>query len=77
MNQTRISTLSNGLRVVTRDMPGLHSAAIGIWVLPVVIKGLDQNGDWSEGLIFCSVAFAVSGLFCLGFNAEDRMPEEV
>ena len=32
MNQIRISTLSNGLRVVTRDMPGLHSAAIGIWV---------------------------------------------
>ncbi|ARC37458.1 insulinase family protein [Paracoccus yeei] len=32
MNQTRISTLPNGLRVVTRDMPGLHSAAIGIWV---------------------------------------------
>jgi predicted Zn-dependent peptidase len=32
LNQTRISTLPNGLRVVTRDMPGLHSAAIGIWV---------------------------------------------
>ena len=32
MNQIRISTLPNGLRVVTRDMPGLHSAAIGIWV---------------------------------------------
>ncbi|MDT1061830.1 pitrilysin family protein [Paracoccus sp. CPCC 101403] len=32
MNQTRISTLPNGLRVVTRDMPGLHSATIGIWV---------------------------------------------
>jgi predicted Zn-dependent peptidase len=32
LNQIRISTLSNGLRVVTRDMPGLHSAAIGIWV---------------------------------------------
>lgn len=32
MNQTRISTLPNGLRVVTRNMPGLHSAAIGIWV---------------------------------------------
>ena len=32
MSQTRISTLPNGLRVVTRDMPGLHSAAIGIWV---------------------------------------------
>ena len=32
MNQTRISTLPNGLRVVTRDMPGLQSAAIGIWV---------------------------------------------
>jgi MFS family permease len=55
------------------NMWGNMGAAIGIWVLPVVIKGLDQNGDWSEGLIFCSVAFAVSGLFCLGFNAEDRM----
>ncbi|MFC3568256.1 M16 family metallopeptidase [Paracoccus simplex] len=32
MNQIRISTLPNGLRVVSRDMPGLHSAAIGIWV---------------------------------------------
>ncbi|MFT4014383.1 MAG: pitrilysin family protein [Paracoccus sp. (in: a-proteobacteria)] len=32
MSQTRISTLPNGLRVVTRDMPGLHSAAIGVWV---------------------------------------------
>ena len=32
MNHIRISTLGNGLRVVSRDMPGLHSAAIGIWV---------------------------------------------
>lgn len=32
MSQPRISTLPNGLRVVTRAMPGLHSAAIGIWV---------------------------------------------
>lgn len=32
MNDIRISTLSNGLRVVTHHMPGLHSAAIGIWV---------------------------------------------
>ena len=32
MSQPRISTLPNGLRVVTRDMPGLHSASIGIWV---------------------------------------------
>lgn len=29
---TRVSTLSNGLRVVTRHMPGLHSAALGIWI---------------------------------------------
>ena len=28
----RITTLPNGLRVVTRAMPGLHSATIGIWV---------------------------------------------
>jgi predicted Zn-dependent peptidase len=27
-----ISTLPNGLRVVTRNMPGLHSTALGIWV---------------------------------------------
>lgn len=32
MSQTRISTLPNGLRVITRDMPGLHSASIGVWV---------------------------------------------
>ena len=25
-------TLPNGLRVVTRAMPGLHSASIGVWV---------------------------------------------
>lgn len=55
------------------NMWGNMGAAIGIWVLPVVIKGLDQNGDWSEGLVFCAVAFVASGLFCLGFNAEDRM----
>ena len=33
----------------------------------------DQNADWNEGLIFCAVAFVISGLFCLGFNAEDRL----
>ncbi|WP_347266090.1 pitrilysin family protein [Paracoccus sp. (in: a-proteobacteria)] len=32
MSETRISTLPNGLRVVTRDMAGLHSAAVGVWV---------------------------------------------
>jgi predicted Zn-dependent peptidase len=45
LNQTRISTLSNGLRVVTRDMPGLHSAAIGIWVnAGCRDERADQNG---------------------------------
>ena len=28
----QIHTLSNGLRVVTETMPGLQSAALGIWV---------------------------------------------
>ncbi|MDZ4096253.1 MAG: pitrilysin family protein, partial [Paracoccaceae bacterium] len=28
----RLDTLSNGLRIVTEDMPGLKSASIGIWV---------------------------------------------
>jgi len=32
VSQIRISTLPNGLRVVSRNMPGLHSASIGIWV---------------------------------------------
>lgn len=57
------------------NMWGNMGAAVGIWVLPVVIKALDRNGDWREGLIFCAVAFVVSGLFCLGFNAEKRMEE--
>ncbi|WP_374637205.1 M16 family metallopeptidase [Paracoccus sp. (in: a-proteobacteria)] len=42
MNETRISTLSNGLRIITRDMPGLHSAAIGIWVSA---GGRDERAD--------------------------------
>ncbi len=28
----RLTTLANGLRVVTDAMPGLHSAAVGLWV---------------------------------------------
>ncbi|MFV0384464.1 M16 family metallopeptidase [Paracoccus sp. (in: a-proteobacteria)] len=28
----RLNTLPNGLRVATRQMPGLHSAALGIWI---------------------------------------------
>ncbi|MDM7458135.1 MAG: pitrilysin family protein [Paracoccus sp. (in: a-proteobacteria)] len=32
MNEPIVTTLPNGLRVVTRTMPGLHSAALGIWV---------------------------------------------
>lgn len=32
MSDVRITTTSNGLRVVTRNMPGLHSATAGVWV---------------------------------------------
>ena len=32
MSDTQITTLPNGLRIVTRLMPGLHSATIGLWV---------------------------------------------
>ncbi len=28
----RISTLDNGLRVITDNLPGIHSAALGLWV---------------------------------------------
>lgn len=28
----RLTTLPNGLRVATRNMPGLHSAALGVWI---------------------------------------------
>ena len=28
----QLHTLSNGLRIVTENMPGLHSASVGIWV---------------------------------------------
>lgn len=58
------------------NMWGNMGAAIGIWVLPALIKAWDTNGDWSEGLIFCAGAFILSGLFCLGFNPEKRMPQE-
>jgi hypothetical protein len=57
-------------------MWGNLGAAIGIWVLPVLIKNWDANGDWREGLIFCACAFVLSGLFCLGFNPGKRMPQE-
>ena len=56
-------------------MWGNLGAAVGTWVLPMVIKAWDSNGDWREGLIFCAIAFALSGLFCLGFNAENRVEE--
>ncbi len=32
MNEIRISTLPNGLRIVTHRMAGLHSASVGVWV---------------------------------------------
>ncbi len=57
------------------NMWGNLGAAIGTWVLPMVIVKWDTNGDWEEGLIFCAIAFALSGLFCLGFNAEQRVEE--
>jgi len=57
------------------NMWGNMGAAIGIWVLPFVIRTLDRNGDWHEGLLFCAAAFVISGLFCLGFNSEDRVED--
>ena len=30
---TRLTTLPNGLRIVTEDMPGLQSASAGVWVM--------------------------------------------
>jgi MFS family permease len=57
------------------NMWGNLGAAIAIWVLPVMIKKWDVNGDWTEGLIFCAVALVLSGLFSHGFNAEDRLPD--
>ena len=30
---TRLTTLSNGFRIVTEQMPGLQSASAGIWVM--------------------------------------------
>ena len=29
---TRITTLDNGFRIVTEAMPGLASAAVGVWI---------------------------------------------
>lgn len=57
------------------NMWGNMGAAVGIWVLPVVIEQLDHNGDWHEGLIFCALAFLISGLFCFGFDVTQRTEE--
>ena len=32
MNEVRVTTLANGLRVASADMPGLESVAVGVWV---------------------------------------------
>ena len=32
MTEARVTTLASGLRVVSADMPGLESAAVGAWV---------------------------------------------
>jgi sugar phosphate permease len=58
------------------NMWGNLGAAIGTYLLPVLIMKLDDNGDWSEGLVFCAVAFVLSGVCFLGFNPEKRMPQE-
>ena len=42
LNHVEITTLSNGLRVATRRMPGLHSASVGIWV---GAGGRDERAD--------------------------------
>ncbi|WBU57007.1 M16 family metallopeptidase [Paracoccus sediminicola] len=45
MSTTNITTLSNGLRIVTRHMPGLHSATLGIWVgAGARDERVEQNG---------------------------------
>lgn len=42
MSNTNITTLSNGLRIVTRMMPGLHSATLGIWI---TAGGRDERAE--------------------------------
>ena len=32
MTEVRVTTLDNGLRVASADMPGLETAAVGVWV---------------------------------------------
>ena len=45
MNDIRISTLANGLRIVTHRMEGLHSASVGLWVnAGGRDERLEQNG---------------------------------
>lgn len=45
MSLVRITTLPNGLRVVTNAMPGLHSASVGLWVNAGGLdERVEQNG---------------------------------
>ena len=44
-HEARLDTLPNGLRVVTERMPGLGSAAVGVWVdAGARHEGAEQNG---------------------------------
>ena len=38
MTAVRVTTLTNGLRVASADMPELETAAVGVWVNTVARK---------------------------------------
>ena len=42
MSDIRITTLTNGLRIATRRMEGLHSASVGVWV---TAGGRDERAE--------------------------------
>ena len=52
MSVVRVTTLANGLRVASADMPGLETAAVGVWVgaglawRPGDRGGIEMAGRW-------------------------------
>ena len=61
-----IHRLANGLRIVTEPMPGLHSAAVGIWVTAGGRnERIEQNGvaHFLEHMMFKGSPNVASGTF--------------
>lgn len=58
------------------NMWGNFGAAIQPVLFAMVLKAYDTDHNFSEGVMFCAIAFVLAGLFALGVNAEKPVVRE-